>query len=283
MRTDSLRHSSRHWKQWATALRQEYSARPKSARAIDASDCSSWPTATAEEYGAGPSLMERRAKYQKKYGNNGFGLTLGQMVKTTWQTPRACSGERSSGGNRTELVNAWSTPRASDGEKGGLNSRDGSGSVHLTSMAQQWRTPSDISRRGCSQAPEKRKSGGHTVNLEDQAEHWPTPISRDHRSIYAGEETMAKNSRPLSEAASRFSHQDHPIPDGQTSSDERRTLNQRFVEWMHGWPIGWTSFGPVETASQVWLRRMRGALLMLLSAPTPEPQGQIPLFAEEVA
>ena len=45
----------------------------------------------------------------------------------------------------------------------------------LPSAAAQWRTPSDLSKRGGSQTPEKRKAGGHTVNLEDQAEHWLTP------------------------------------------------------------------------------------------------------------
>jgi hypothetical protein len=35
---------------------------------------------------------------------------------TSWPTPRACSGTRSSGGNRTELLRLWPTPRASANE-----------------------------------------------------------------------------------------------------------------------------------------------------------------------
>lgn len=42
-------------------------------------------------------------------------------------------------------------------------------------VTDNWRGPSDLSKRGGSQAPEKRKAGGHSVNLEDQAEHWMGP------------------------------------------------------------------------------------------------------------
>jgi hypothetical protein len=44
-RTDNSKPSSRHWSDWATALRQEYSARPKPEIPCGASDCSSWPSA----------------------------------------------------------------------------------------------------------------------------------------------------------------------------------------------------------------------------------------------
>lgn len=44
-RTDNSQPSSRHWSDWATALRQEYSARPKPVIPCDANDCSSWPSA----------------------------------------------------------------------------------------------------------------------------------------------------------------------------------------------------------------------------------------------
>ena len=39
--------------------------------------------------------------------------------------------------------------------------------------------------------------------------------------------------------------------------------NPQFVEWLMGWPIGWTEFAPVETVSSHWLPLMRGAFLQL--------------------
>ncbi len=44
-----------------------------------------------------------------------------------------------------------------------------------------------------------------------------------------------------------------------------RRLNPSFVEWLMGWPIGWTGLGPLETGSfQSWLRRHSSALLLEL-------------------
>lgn len=50
---------------------------------------------------------------------------------------------------------------------------------------------------------------------------WPTPTSRDWRSGKASPETLARNSRPLSETVG-----------GQ--------LNPTWVEWLQGFPLGWT-------------------------------------------
>ena len=47
---------------------------------------------------------------------------------------------------------------------------------------------------------------------------------------------------------------------GQQSHKQR--LNPLFVEWMMGWPRGWTGFAPVETES--WLFRQRSRLSCLL-------------------
>lgn len=47
----------------------------------------------------------------------------------------------------------------------------------------------------------------------------------------------------------------------------RRRLNPRFVEYLMGWPIGWTSSAKVETASSLWWQAMRGELSRLVSRP----------------
>lgn len=127
-RTDSLPLPSRHWSDWAAALRSEYSARPKLAIPCAGSDCSSWPSAKV-----------------------------------------------SSGG--------WE--------------RDRNGNVYptLEGAAQDWRSPSDVSKRGGSQPPEKRAAGGHTINLEDQAEHWATPQARDHFPAHSEEYIAAKKAQ----------------------------------------------------------------------------------------
>jgi DNA (cytosine-5)-methyltransferase 1 len=56
-----------------------------------------------------------------------------------------------------------------------------------------------------------------------------TPTARDWRSGKASEETHARNSRPLSEQIGG-------------------SLNPTWVEWLMGWPLGWTDLKPSATA-----------------------------------
>lgn len=56
---------------------------------------------------------------------------------------------------------------------------------------ERWATPSDISKRGGSQSPEKRRAGGHAVNIEDQAENWAAPQARDHFPPHSPERIAA--------------------------------------------------------------------------------------------
>ncbi len=64
-----------------------------------------------------------------------------------------------------------------------------------------------------------------------------TPTSRDWRSGKASEATHARNSRPLSEQIGG-------------------SLNPPWVEWLMGWPLGWTDLEPLETAKfQQWLEQ----------------------------
>lgn len=118
-------------------------------------------------------------------------------MPTNIPTPRPCSGLRSSGANRTEILRAleeWPTPRATDGSHGG----------RVT--------------------PRKGRQGGNLVEAVS-ARTFATPTSRDWRSGKASPETLAKNSRPLSEQIGG-------------------ALNPQFVEWLMGFPKDFTSIGP---------------------------------------
>jgi hypothetical protein len=62
--------------------------------------------------------------------------------------------------------------------------------------------------------------------------------------------------------------------DGPPSSQERRSLNPLFVEWLMGWPTGLSGFERAETELSRWLLQMRGCLSRLA---LPKP-AQIGLF-----
>ena len=71
-------------------------------------------------------------------------------------------------------------------------------------------------------------------------------------------------------------------PVGQTSSHPRRSLNPLFVEWLMGWPPGWTlgawtDFACSETELSRFKRRMRSAL-SAIALPPAAPAMQLALF-----
>jgi hypothetical protein len=209
MQTDSLRRSSQHWSDWATALRLEYSARPESERATDASDCSSWPTPMAGTPAQNGNNAAGNSDFSRK------AMTLADQLPT------------------------WSTPRASDGEKGGPNMSFGAGGVPLPSQAANWASPTARIYKGGGQAVTRADGKSRLDMLDWQAEAW-TPSSA----------------------------QALPIDAGPTSSPERRTLNPLFVEWLMGWPIGWTDCGSAGMEFTRWQQDMRG-LLSTLCSRTP--------------
>jgi len=110
-----LRASGEIFDGWVSRLRQDSTARRRSALAMAANGCScsrsmrqrSWPTATANDFkGSGPTLMRRDGRMR---------------------------------GDRLDYAaeQFWSTPRASDGEKGGPNQSFGAGGVPLPTLTQQ--------------------------------------------------------------------------------------------------------------------------------------------------
>jgi len=86
------------WKRWDMPSGPPICALRGRGLRISVSDCSGelseWPTPTASGFAAKDidRLMERRKAAAERHGNNGFGLTLDQLVAATaagWATPAA--------------------------------------------------------------------------------------------------------------------------------------------------------------------------------------------------
>ena len=193
-------------------------------------DWRGWATALRREYSA------RRASARRIDAND----------CSSWPTVTTQESANTNGpaqANRNTLpLNAlaaqWPTARASDGEKGGPNQRDGSGSLHLPSATAQWPTP-NVPNGG-------RNADSATIvgNTATRADGTKVQLGLEHHAKY-------------------FSLPAPPTPDGPTSSPDPRSLNPLFVEWLQGFPIGWTDYAPSATPSCRWLQRMRGALSTL--------------------
>jgi hypothetical protein len=225
-----------------------------------------WPTpdAAISNDGEQPeTFFARRDRVRVDLGNgNGMGIPLAMAAKT-WPTPTANdwkgSGptlERKDGqmrGDRLDYATEqlWSTPRASDAEKGGPNQSFSAGGVPLPAQASQWMTP------------RSHEAGQYQYSRGDKTNPVAT-LTGQALAIYS----------PLALVT---------VKTGKPHSSERRSLNPLFVEWLMGWPPGWTllastDFGCSETALSVWKARMRSALWQL-GLPPKGPPVQPSLFA----
>ncbi|WP_244494026.1 hypothetical protein [Mesorhizobium sp. Root172] len=155
-----------------------------------------------------------------------------------------------------QAAKTWSTPRATDGEKGGPNqSFSNRVGLPLAAQAHQWMTPRVVTG---TYTRDRGKIGSEKLTLEGQAKASPS----------------FRLDRPISTVGGESSH-------------IRRTLNPLFVEWLMGWPPGWTlvalmpavstGFACSATELSVWKQRMRSALWQLAS-PRAAPLAQLSLF-----
>lgn len=74
------------WKSWGMPVGPPICALRASQRRTSGKGFTGWPTPAANEYEQDPEkMLARRAELKEKYGNNGFGLTLGMLV-SGWPT-----------------------------------------------------------------------------------------------------------------------------------------------------------------------------------------------------
>lgn len=162
------------------------------------------------------------------------------LNRRLWNTPTACEDEGT--GIRTRgtpklkgQTKQWQTPIATDAT-GSPHYTDGT--LRLTGQVKQWPTAT------------ASEGGGHygngSMKLDGAAKAWPTATARDYRS---GKSNITSNSRPLSEVVCRSGPQD-PEQTGKASRGNCGRLNSRFVQWLMGFPPGW-SF-PEELVSKHW-------------------------------
>jgi hypothetical protein len=229
-----------------------------------------WPTPDAfvSNDGEEPETFLARQERQKAKGinGNGMGLPLAMAAKT------------------------WPTPSASETRQGFQPRPEGKASEQnqqsLTTIAMLWPTPIVNDHKGGPTGGEIQRADGSVQSRETggtlayAAEtQWATP-----RVTVRGPDSNRQN-RPdagpptIHDQALAFSLPVPAIsPDGETSSPERRSLNPLFVEWLMGWPPGWTASACSATGLCRWKALMRSAL-SALGLPAEAPPAQLGLFA----
>ena len=177
-------------------------------------------------------IAERQAEIKaatnakgKHHTGNGFGLNLAQAHR--W----------------------WHTPRANDGEKrGALAPDDRSGLPAQVQHPKMWPTPNCSNDR--TPAPAEaikaltntpRASGAKvTARLQDVVALMPTPTAAMHKGSSLGAMTRKTGKSRLRDRL------DYATEQGDIASGR---LNPSWVEWLMGFPTGWTDLKPSETQS----------------------------------
>lgn len=318
------------FKEWATELRRDYSARRKSARRTGGSGCSSWPTTTV---GDSKSACNQTANRSAGSSDHNAGTTLVDAIKM-WPTIRvedaeSCGQHPGATDALNKTAEHWTTPQCHDTNPRGAGNRENpnGGGACLAWDAATWATPRTSGTNGAG----NHGSGG--VDLRTQVGSWPTPMAQDGEDAGSVNANMVSLGRAAKDGPTPGAN-DHkgsakdgqrrgqldeateqkwqtpatdsirsrggdrkgemgldqqargfpcslpgqePAPSGTASCASTRTsrpllrarLNPRFVEWLMGWPHGWTDFAPVGTGLSHWRRRMRSCLCGLVWRSEP--------------
>jgi hypothetical protein len=132
-------------------------------------------------------------------------------------------------------VKLWTTPSASDGTRGGTITDNMSG----TSLSQQVNTPkywpTPVAQEAkVNQKPRTEGTKGTQTSLSIAVLTWPTPTAR----IWKG----GGGAMTRKDGKSRSDMLDWAV-EYQTGG----RLNPQWVEWLMGWPVGWTDLKPLAT------------------------------------
>ena len=161
---------------------------------------------------------------------------------SSWRTSPRCSAEKGSAGNgrRSEEFSAtW--PKWGMTRSGRAFPLESSGRLICASGSGSWPTPHGMPKSGqrCRPGPSGNELGRAVLGAERQK--WPTPTVSDARKGLAsapegrrGRETLSGSVHAAAADAGR------PIPG---------PLSPMWVEWLMGFPIGWTALPPSATPS----------------------------------
>ena len=157
-----------------------------------------------------------------------------------WATPSATDGMR--GGRITENMTGislaqhvntpdrWPTPMASDGSKGGPNQRGSKGDLRLSSAVHLFPAHSAAT---LSMPARSASTGAQTV----KAMEFPTATATMHKG-------WSKNHN----RADTDDRIDYKIEREAMEAGTPGRLNPTWVEWLMGWPLGWTDLKPLAMA-----------------------------------
>lgn len=232
------------WPQQGSMRSGVCSERPTSEPRTAANDSGFWPTPCATEPAKNLSNYGDKLAQPRSERGGGCGPNLATAV-TMYPTPRLNTGPGT--GRHLSLDSAVlmvPTPSASDGRQGGTITSQMTGTSLPQHIRAMYPTPTASETRGGPEHPDKRRAGHHSPKLRDVVA-FPTPTVVDSRG---GRNATARRTDPESQHHHGVTLIDAVVPPG-------AALNPDWVEWLMGWPVGWTATGPLSPETfRGWLR-----------------------------
>ncbi len=187
----------------------------------------------------GPSLTDSLARYDR--------------ATCSWRTSQLCLL-----GGLDEFLETW--PRAGMTQSGTAFPRQPLAPLTDATGFGLWRTPQAGEGNGGGQAMSKRLAGGHSVYLRDQVKEpamWPTPRAEFDSGKHRGKpDTLHSAVKSWPTPAARDYRSPNKLPyserGGGTKGEQLPnavggSLNPTWVEWLMGYPLGWTDLRDSET------------------------------------
>lgn len=125
------------------------------------------------------------------------------------------------------------TPKASEDKCG----TDSSGTPSLGKMALDGLWPTPMAQDADKATTRLRDNFAKGGNLTAAVANWPTPTASQHKG-WAANHNRADTDDRLDYTVEREANQNQP--------GDKARLNPDWVEWLMGWPIGWTSLEPLN-------------------------------------
>lgn len=140
---------------------------------------------------------------------------------------------------------SWPTPTAADGTGGPDRRQRGPGRNLRSSVA--WPTPTVHGNHNAPRAGTKSGTG-----LSTAVKRWPTPTANDSKSASCPASPATRDS----------------IPGELIRQNSQGPLNPAWVEWLMGWPQGWTDLESLATDRyRSWLQQHGASLALSCDHP----------------
>ena len=157
-----------------------------------------------------------------------------------WPTPTASEhtgpGHAAQGGmNLRTAVAMWPTPTVCGNyNRKGLSANSGDG---LATSVKTWPTP--LATDGSKGGPNQKGGKGDlrlASAVHQVSRNWPTPVA-----------SMSKGSSPVALTRKSGADRSGDRLDHAVMASDGGQLNPTWVEWLMGWPLGWTDLKPLAT------------------------------------